>query len=59
MLESLISTKGRITIPAELRKKFWIKQGSAVSWKEENGRLILTLDKPPGTRRLKRASAKS
>jgi len=42
MQRSSISPRGRITIPADLRKKFGIKAGTTVSWKKENGRLVLT-----------------
>jgi len=32
---------GRITIPAELRKKCRLRRGTLVSWREINGRLEL------------------
>lgn len=35
------STKGRITIPAELRKKLRLRPGTIMSVREENGRLVL------------------
>jgi AbrB family looped-hinge helix DNA binding protein len=36
------STKGRITIPAELRRKLRLRPGTLVSMSVENGRLVLT-----------------
>ena len=39
---TFISTKGRVTIPAELRAQFGIKPGTVISWGEEQGRLVLT-----------------
>jgi AbrB family looped-hinge helix DNA binding protein len=41
MCRSSISSKGRITIPAELRKKFGLKPGTHLNWIEENDRLVL------------------
>jgi AbrB family looped-hinge helix DNA binding protein len=41
MKRNSVSSDGRITIPAELRKKLKLKPGTVMSWKEENGRLIL------------------
>jgi AbrB family looped-hinge helix DNA binding protein len=42
MYRSVMSSRGRITIPVELRKKFGMKPGTQVSWKEEKGKLVLT-----------------
>jgi AbrB family looped-hinge helix DNA binding protein len=39
---TFISTKGRVTIPAEFRERFRIKPGTIVTWREEQGRLVLT-----------------
>ena len=39
---TFISTKGRVTIPAEFRERFRIKPGTVVTWREEQGRLVLT-----------------
>lgn len=36
-----ISSRCCITIPAELRRKLKLKPGTIMSWKEENGQLIL------------------
>ena len=38
---SRMRTKGRITIPAELRKKLRLRSGIVISLREENGRLVL------------------
>ncbi len=38
---SYISTQGRITIPAKLRKKFRLKPGTQIEWESRNGRLFL------------------
>jgi len=42
MRRSIISKGGRITVPVELRKKLKLKPGTLMSWREENGRLVLT-----------------
>ncbi len=39
---TVIGTKGRVVIPAELRKRLGIEKGTRVTWIEENGRLVLT-----------------
>ncbi len=41
MKRNAVSSDGRITIPAELRKRLGIKPGTSVNCIEENGRLIL------------------
>lgn len=41
MHRSVVSTQGRITIPAELRKKLRIKPGTLLHWSEDDGRLVL------------------
>jgi AbrB family looped-hinge helix DNA binding protein len=46
METSVISIKGQIVVPASIRRKFGIKQGTTIAFIEENGRLILQpLDK--------------
>lgn len=45
MKRNAVSSQGRITIPAELRTKLNLKPGTVMSWKEENGRLILVSTK--------------
>ncbi|MBZ5706478.1 MAG: AbrB/MazE/SpoVT family DNA-binding domain-containing protein [Acidobacteriia bacterium] len=37
-----ISSKGQVVIPAELREQFGLKKGTPATWREEQGRLILT-----------------
>lgn len=38
---SIISSKGQVVIPAALRKKYRLKAGVRVVFREEQGRLIL------------------
>lgn len=40
--QTVISSKGQVVIPAELRQKLKLKKGSPAVWKEEKGRLVLT-----------------
>jgi AbrB family looped-hinge helix DNA binding protein len=42
MRRTAVSSKGRVTIPAELRKKLGFSPGMHVEWSKENGSLILT-----------------
>jgi AbrB family looped-hinge helix DNA binding protein len=58
--QSSISTRGRITIPADLRKRLGFNSGTHVDWSKQDGRLILTNTatdaknaKPVGARRKK------
>jgi AbrB family looped-hinge helix DNA binding protein len=37
-----VSSKGQVVIPAELRQKFELSQGTPATWSEEEGRLVLT-----------------
>lgn len=41
MLSSAVTTKGQVTVPAEMREKLGIKPGDRVGFIEEDGRLIL------------------
>ena len=41
MTEVTVSRKGQITIPAELRRKFKIEEGSKVEVVEEEGRIVV------------------
>ena len=43
-LSAVISSKGQIVIPAALRKKYRLKEGMTVSFREENGRLVMEPD---------------
>jgi AbrB family looped-hinge helix DNA binding protein len=37
-----ISSKGQVVVPAELREQLGLRKGTAATWTEENGRLVLT-----------------
>jgi AbrB family looped-hinge helix DNA binding protein len=39
---TVISSKGQVVIPAELRQEFGLEQGTAATWTEDGGRLVLT-----------------
>jgi AbrB family looped-hinge helix DNA binding protein len=39
---TVVSSKGQVVIPAELREKFELGKGTPATWTEENGRLVLT-----------------
>ncbi len=38
---SIISSKGQIVIPANLRKRYGLKEGTTVVFHEDGGRLVL------------------
>ena len=38
---TVISSKGQIVIPANLRKRYRLKEGTTVVFQEERGRLVL------------------
>ena len=38
---TIISSKGQVVVPAELREQFGLKKGTRATWTEERGRLIL------------------
>ena len=38
---AVISSKGQIVIPANLRKRYGLQEGSSVIFHEEHGRLVL------------------
>ena len=38
---SIISSKGQIVIPSHLRKRYGLKEGTAVVFQEDRGRLVL------------------
>ncbi|MGA8763596.1 MAG: AbrB/MazE/SpoVT family DNA-binding domain-containing protein [Candidatus Sulfotelmatobacter sp.] len=46
---TVISSKGQVVIPAELREQFGLEKGTRATWSEEKGRLVLT---PMTARRL-------
>jgi len=39
---TVISSKGQVIIPAEMRERYGLKKGTPATWTEEKGRLILT-----------------
>lgn len=39
---TVISSRGQVVVPAELRTKLGLVQGVRANWIEENGRLVLT-----------------
>jgi AbrB family looped-hinge helix DNA binding protein len=47
---TVISSKGQVVIPAELREHLGLDKGTPATWTEESGRLVLT---PVTKRRLR------
>lgn len=47
---TVVSSKGQVVIPAELREQLGLKKGTPATWSEEHGRLVLT---PMTEKRLK------
>jgi AbrB family looped-hinge helix DNA binding protein len=39
---TVVSSKGQVVIPAELRERFTLDKGTPATWSDEGGRLILT-----------------
>ena len=39
---TVISSKGQVVIPAELRQQLGLEKGTPATWTEEKGRLVLT-----------------
>jgi AbrB family looped-hinge helix DNA binding protein len=39
---TVVSSKGQVVIPAELREQLGLEKGTAATWSEERGRLVLT-----------------
>ncbi len=39
---AVISSKGQVVIPVELRQQFGLDKGTPATWTEERGRLVLT-----------------
>jgi AbrB family looped-hinge helix DNA binding protein len=39
---TVVSSKGQVVIPAELRQQFGLQKGTPANWSEDKGRLILT-----------------
>jgi AbrB family looped-hinge helix DNA binding protein len=38
---SIVSSKGQIVIPANLRKRYGLKEGTTIVFQEDRGRLVL------------------
>jgi AbrB family looped-hinge helix DNA binding protein len=47
---TVVSSKGQVVIPAELREEYGLDKGTPATWTEEDGRLVLT---PMTMRRIK------
>ncbi len=39
---TVISSKGQVVIPAELREEYGLDKGTPATWTKEEGRLVLT-----------------
>ncbi len=39
---TVVSSKGQVVIPAELREEYGLNRGTRAVWTEANGRLVLT-----------------
>ena len=39
---TVVSSKGQVVIPAELRQRLSLEKGTPATWSEEDGRLVLT-----------------
>jgi AbrB family looped-hinge helix DNA binding protein len=39
--QSVVSSKGQIVIPAHLRKRYGLKEGTTIIFQEDRGRLVL------------------
>ena len=39
---TVVSSKGQVVIPAELRERLKLEKGTPATWSEEGGRLVLT-----------------
>ena len=39
---TVVSSKGQVVIPAELRQQLGLGKGTRATWSEERGRLVLT-----------------
>ena len=50
---TVISSKGQVVIPAELREQFGLAKGTAATWTEEKGRLVLTPITPQRIREIR------
>jgi len=41
METSYVTSKGQVVVPARIRRKFGIKEGTRLNFHEENGRILL------------------
>jgi AbrB family looped-hinge helix DNA binding protein len=39
---TIVSSKGQVVIPAELRQQLGLEKGTRATWSEDRGRLVLT-----------------
>jgi AbrB family looped-hinge helix DNA binding protein len=39
---TVVSSKGQVVIPAELREEYGLDKGTPATWTDEDGRLVLT-----------------
>ena len=39
---TVVSSKGQVVIPAELREQLGLKKGTPATWRAEDGKLVLT-----------------
>jgi AbrB family looped-hinge helix DNA binding protein len=39
---TVVSSRGQVVIPAELREEYGLDKGTRAVWTEDNGRLVLT-----------------
>jgi AbrB family looped-hinge helix DNA binding protein len=39
---TVVSSKGQVVIPAELREQLGLQKGTPATWREEGGKLVLT-----------------
>jgi len=39
---TVVSSKGQVVIPADLREQLGLQKGTPATWSEERGRLVLT-----------------
>jgi AbrB family looped-hinge helix DNA binding protein len=39
---TIISSKGQVVIPVELRERLGLQKGTKATWREEKGRLVLS-----------------
>ena len=50
---TIISSKGQVVVPAQLRERLGLGKGTAATWSEEKGRLVLTPITPQRLREIR------